>query len=143
MATIRKKPEPSKADKKNANVRVERDLLLAIPGSVYGQINRVLGDKRYMVLCFDDSKERLCSLRNINIKNNKKKNNKKRALEVGSIVMIGIRDYQDEKGDIIYHYRSEEAMELKKMGLITKTGLDMQFCSDDEEDDIGFDFDSI
>lgn len=142
MATIRKKPEPCKADKKNANVRVERDLLLAIPGSVYGQINRVLGDRRYMVLCFDDSKERLCSLRNINVRTNKKKK-RKTPLEVGSIVMVGVRDYQDDKGDIIYHYRSEEAAELKKMGLITKTGLDMEFCSDDEEDDIGFDFDSI
>jgi translation initiation factor 1A len=34
----------------------------------------------------------------------------------GDIILIGLRDYQDDKGDVIHKYTPEEARELKKLG---------------------------
>lgn len=122
-------------DKKGTNTNVKRELLLALDGAVYGQVLKALGSARFDVLCFDDGRQRQCSVR-------KSKNTL--GIKVGSTVMVGLRDYQDTKADIVYLYTPEEVMELKRMGLITKTVTDgLELCSDDDMEDIGFDFDAI
>jgi len=37
---------------------------------------------------------------------------------VGDIVLVSLREYQDEKGDVILKYTADEARELKAIGEI-------------------------
>ena len=140
-----------KVNKKGANkdkhtVKTSRELLLAIPDSVYGQVIKPLGGPRFDVLCFDDGIQRQCMLKPLFKRKGKSSKNE---VSIGSIVMVGIRDFQPSKGDIIYIYNSQEARELMNMGVITKTNsendieTDNETDKDDEHGDLGFDFDSI
>jgi translation initiation factor 1A len=101
----------------------------------------VLGDCNFTVLCFD-GRERLCHVR----KSTKRKQKGNRA-ENDSIVLVGLRDYQDEKGDIIYIYTKEQVSILKRMHEIpTVTSSNPDTMDDDDNDndeDNGFVFDEI
>jgi translation initiation factor 1A len=62
---------------------------------------------------------------------------------VGSIVLVGLRDYQDQKGDIVFVYSREHEMILKKTKEIPDT-VDCSRTNDMEEDNnTGFDFADI
>jgi len=56
-------------------------------------------------------KKRQCHIRG--------KMKKKIWINQGDTVLISLRDYQDEKADIIHRYKPEEARELKKNSRIT------------------------
>ena len=43
---------------------------------------------------------------------------------VGDIVLIGLRDFQDDKADIIMKYTPDEARQLKAYGEIPENGMD-------------------
>ena len=43
---------------------------------------------------------------------------------VGDIVLIGLRDFQDDKADIIMKYTPDEARQLKAYGEIPEKGMD-------------------
>merc|ERR1712178_279471 len=60
-------------------------------------------------MCFD-GKERLCNIRG--------KMRKKVWIGVGDIVLLGLRDFQDEKADVIQKYNPDEARRLKAQGHI-------------------------
>merc|ERR1712178_38918 len=60
-------------------------------------------------MCFD-GKERLCNIRG--------KMRKKVWIGVGDIVLLGLRDFQDEKADVIQKYKPDEARRLKAQGHI-------------------------
>lgn len=60
---------------------------------------------------------------------------------VGDIVLVSLRDFQDEKGDIILKYNSDEAKNLKQYGELpenTKINETDLTGDDEEEDDIEF-----
>merc|ERR1712178_348101 len=57
-----------------------------------------------------DGKERLCNIRG--------KMRKKVWIGVGDIVLLGLRDFQDEKADVIQKYKPDEARRLKAQGHI-------------------------
>lgn len=38
----------------------------------------------------------------------------------GDIVLVGLREYQDDKGDIILKYNADEARSLKSQGLLPR-----------------------
>ena len=57
---------------------------------------------------------------------------------MGDIVLVSLRDFQDEKGDIIAKYNSDEAKNLKTYGELPEntkinetTGLDDEDAPDD------------
>merc|ERR1719247_1255507 len=58
-------------------------------------------------MCFDNVK-RLCHIRG--------KMRKKVWVMQGDIVLVSLRDFQDEKGDIILKYNTDEARNLKTYG---------------------------
>ena len=69
-------------------------------------------------------------------------------VSAGDIVLVGLRDYQDEKGDVILKYTSDEARNLKAYGelpetaRINETAVDM--ANEGEADDsCAFEFDEI
>ncbi len=55
----------------------------------------------------------------------------------GDIVLIGLRDFGDDKGDVIMKYYDEEAKELKELGEIPEHVKINEGEFDFEEDDDG------
>ena len=116
-------------------------------GAVYGQVVKVLGDCNFTVRCFmekemDDEngigheKELLCHLR--------KSAKKKGRVEVNSIVLVGLRDFQEGKGDILHTYHVDQAKLLVREGRLPNTKTANNFGeTNEEEEDIGIDFDDI
>ena len=45
----------------------------------------------------------------------------------GDIVLIGLRDYQDAKADVILRYNPDEARNLKTYGELPETGISLHF----------------
>ena len=42
----------------------------------------------------------------------------------GDIILVGLRDYQDNKADVILRYNPDEARNLKSYGELPETGLE-------------------
>ena len=62
---------------------------------------------RLIALCFDGEK-RLAHIRG--------KLRKKVWINNGDIILLSLRDYQDEKGDVLLKYSADEARSLKAYG---------------------------
>ena len=142
-----------KADKSRKNgssrqpkEKVKEALVLKkdVEGTVYGHVTKILGDCNFMVYCFDGT-ERLCHVRG------SVKRGKDRRVELDGIVLVGLRDFQEDKGDIIYLYTKEQIAELKNMKEIpskiaSATGMDAVINNNNENEDdqeTGFDFAQI
>merc|ERR1711977_410970 len=114
----------------------KRELIFKEDGQEYAQVLTMLGNGRLEAQCFDGMK-RTCHIRG--------KMRKRVWVSAGDIVLLGLRDYQDEKGDVILKYTSDEARNLKAYGELPETAkinesVDVEFGSDD---DVEFDFDEI
>ena len=82
----------------------KRELIFKEDGQEYAQVLRMLGNGRLEAQCIDGVK-RLCHIRG--------KMRKKVWVNTGDIVLLGLRDYQDEKADVILKYLADEARSLK------------------------------
>lgn len=123
---------------KNESDVLKRELITKEPGQEYAQVLRMLGNGRVEAYCFDQVK-RLCHIRG--------KLRKKVWIQVGDIVLLGLREFQDSKADIIMKYTPDEARQLKQLNELPDSAkinetLDLGFESEDSEDD-AFDFDEI
>jgi translation initiation factor 1A len=116
-----------KNSERNTESVKKRDLVLKMDGTIYGKAVKLLGDCNFTIQCYDGV-ERLCHLR--------KKIKRDERIQLGSIVLVGLRDYQDSKGDIIFVYTREDEMELRKMEEIPSDSKD---DLGNEEDDMGDD----
>ena len=74
---------------------------------VFFQVTKMLGNGRLTAMCFDGV-ERLCHIRG--------KLRKKVWIAQSDIVLVGLRDYQDAKADVILKYSPDEARNLKSYG---------------------------
>ncbi|KAI1339306.1 hypothetical protein F5Y15DRAFT_383914 [Xylariaceae sp. FL0016] len=92
---------------KNESDREKRDLTFREDGQEYAQVTKMLGNGRLEALCFDGQK-RLAHIRG--------KLRKKVWINQGDIILLSLRDYQDEKGDVILKYTADEARSLKQYG---------------------------
>ena len=99
---------------------MKRELVLKEEGQEYGQITKNLGNSRLEVQCANGSK--VIGVIRGAIR-------RKMWICVGDIVLVGLRDYEDGKVDIISRYTPEEAKELIKEKHIPPT---MQAREDDE-----------
>merc|ERR1712129_406416 len=84
-------------------------------------------------MCFDGVK-RLCHIRG--------ELRKKVWINQSDIVLIGLRDYQDAKADVILKYSADEARNLKSYGEFpesVKINETVDFVGGDLDDDIEFD----
>merc|ERR1711964_254160 len=84
-------------------------------------------------MCFDGIK-RLCHIRG--------KLRKKVWINQGDIILVGLRDYQDAKADVILKYNADEARNLKTYGEIPDSVkvTDTDFGEgDDDVGDVEFD----
>ncbi|GBG85664.1 hypothetical protein CBR_g40396 [Chara braunii] len=85
----------------------KRELVFKEDGQEYAQVTRMLGNGRLEAQCMDGIK-RLCHIRG--------KMRKKVWVNAGDIILVGLRDYQDEKADVIQKYMADEARSLKAYG---------------------------
>ncbi|KAJ5699055.1 eukaryotic translation initiation factor 1A Y-chromosomal [Penicillium macrosclerotiorum] len=92
---------------KNENDNEKRELVFKEDGQEYAQVVKMLGNGRLEALCFDGEK-RLAHIRG--------KLRKKVWINQGDIILLSLRDYQDEKGDVIMKYTADEARSLKAYG---------------------------
>jgi len=92
---------------KGAPTGEKKELIFREDGQEYGQVQRMLGNGRCDVQCCDGTK-RMCHIRG--------KMRKKVWVNQGDIVLVSLRDFQDEKGDIIIKYQPDEARNLKTYG---------------------------
>lgn len=56
-------------------------------------------------------------------------------VRVGDFVLVGLRDFQDEKADVIHKYDNEEVLLLKAFGEIDAS---VKLASDDHDNPSGF-----
>lgn len=76
-------------------------------GQEYALVTKMLGNGRLEAMCFDGVK-RLCIIRGTL--------RKKVWINQSDIILVGLRDYQDHKADVILKYTAEEARRLKSYG---------------------------
>ena len=86
----------------------KRELVYKEEDQDYGQVMRLLGGGRVEVNCLDGNVKRLCTIRG------KMKN--RVWINAGDIVLISLREFGDDKADIIHKYFPEEAFELQELG---------------------------
>jgi len=127
---------------KNENEGMKRELVFREDGQEYAQVTKMLGNGRLKAMCFDGV-ERLCHIRG--------KLRKKVWIAQSDIVLVGLRDYQDAKADVILKYSPDEARNLKSYGEFPESvkinetvtfgeanlddGIDFEDCSSSEDDD--------
>eukprot|EP01065_Artemidia_motanka_P030458 TRINITY_DN3648_c0_g1_i1.p1 TRINITY_DN3648_c0_g1~~TRINITY_DN3648_c0_g1_i1.p1 ORF type:complete len:204 (+),score=105.50 TRINITY_DN3648_c0_g1_i1:119-730(+) len=104
----------------NKNEPEKRELTTKEEGQEYAQVLKMLGNGRLEVHCFDGHK-RLAIIRG--------KLRKKQWMRAQDIILVGIRDFQDGKCDVIGKYNQDEARQLIKMKEIPDT------CKINEDDD--------
>ena len=100
----------------------------------YAQITKALGNCRFEVMCFD-GKERLATICG--------GMRKRRFVNQNDIVLVSLRDWQDEKCDIIDNYDDNLTKKLKSKGLVPdsiKLDLDKSNDLDLDDDNLGFVF---
>lgn len=104
------------------------------PSPEYAQVLKMLGNGRLEALCFDGSK-RLAHIRG--------KLRKKVWINQGDIILLSLRDYQDEKGDVILKYSADEARSLKAYGELPESAKinETDTYGQEGEGDCNFEFD--
>mmetsp|Transcript_30328 Transcript_30328/g.69987 ORF Transcript_30328/g.69987 Transcript_30328/m.69987 type:complete len:178 (+) Transcript_30328:49-582(+) len=99
--------------KSKGNGPEKRELEFKEEGQEYAQVLRMLGNGRVEAVCFDGQK-RLCHIRG--------KMRKRVWIQMGDIILLGLRDYQDNKADVILKYSCDEARRLKAFGELPESG---------------------
>eukprot|EP00891_Asterochloris_glomerata_P002600 jgi/Astpho2/2600/fgenesh1_pg.00048_%23_90_t len=115
----------------------KRELIFKEDGQEYAQVLRMLGNGRLEAMCIDGQK-RLCHIRG--------KMRKKVWVNTGDIILVGLRDYQDEKADVILKYMADEARNLKAYGELPeniRVNETDTFADEEGLNDEYFDFEDI
>ena len=123
-----------KKRKKNKNVVPDNTPIIRRDESQeYGIVTKLLGDRRVTTECFD-GKTRCCLIRG--------KMRKRVWIGVGDIVLVALRDFAENKGDIIHKYSKEHTKILEKEGEISNSTV-VQFSVGEEDVEDVFDFEDI
>jgi len=134
-------PKNDKKKKNHTADKEERKLLEKTEDTEYGIVTKKLGCSRFLVrpnLKVNEIIGKICGKYR---KGNIKKSN---WVDIGSVVLIGLRDYQDNTVDIIYVYNPQEIRQLKKMGVILFDTAEQETDGKiDELVDESFDFSEI
>ena len=129
-------PKKDKRCKNNHSGQNSKELILAEEdnGQTYGNVVKALGSRRFDVQC-QDGVLRKCQVRG-SMRN-------KKYVNVGDAVIVSLRDFQDDKGDIVHVYNGEEVRVLKNINQIKMDIKINKESGESEDDENGFDFESI
>ncbi|EEY15653.1 eukaryotic translation initiation factor eIF-1A [Verticillium alfalfae VaMs.102] len=119
---------------KNESDHEKRELTFKEDGQEYAQVVKMLGNGRLEALCFDGTK-RLGNIRG--------KLRKKVWINQGDIILLSLREYQDDKGDVILKYTADEARSLKAYGELPESAKinETDTYGAEGNDDCNFEFD--
>jgi translation initiation factor 1A len=128
-----------KMKKDSSRFDIKRDLQTKQEDQCYAQAIKLLGDCRVELQCFDGMK-RVGHIRG-SMKN-------KVWITVGDVLLVGLRDFQDAKCDIILKYSAEETRSLRShqeiptSTKINESGIENTEENSDQEKG-GFSFEDI
>ncbi len=113
----------------------KREIQLKEDGQEYAQITKNCGNCYFEAYCMDGV-TRFCHVRG--------KMRKKNWINISDIVLIGLRDFQDGKADIIFRYTADESRKLKTMGELPNNTNINEFVSESADtEECNFDFEEI
>eukprot|EP00331_Platyophrya_macrostoma_P028897 CAMPEP_0176461802 /NCGR_PEP_ID=MMETSP0127-20121128/34874_1 /TAXON_ID=938130 /ORGANISM="Platyophrya macrostoma, Strain WH" /LENGTH=227 /DNA_ID=CAMNT_0017853569 /DNA_START=60 /DNA_END=743 /DNA_ORIENTATION=- len=117
---------------KNKPTTTKRELIFKEDEQEYAQVTKMLGDGRFECYCFDDVK-RLANIRG---------QLKKRVwFTVGDIVLVSLREYQDNKCDAFHKFTPDEVKKLKDLGEIPMSvKYEEGEVTENKNDDVIFDY---
>jgi translation initiation factor 1A len=104
----------SKARKTFTLKTIPHDELVKIAGQEYAYVQKKFGDGRYELICYDRVTRLGISRGTIK---------KKSRVDVGNLVLVSLRDFQDNKCDIIHVFTTEECDILISHNDITQSFL--------------------
>jgi translation initiation factor 1A len=135
-------PKKTKSFKKSTgDEKAVRKLAEKGDDTNYGMVTKVLGNSHFMVKLNMENKEVYARLCGKFRKGSKKREN---FVNVNSVVLVGLRDFEDDKVDIIHVYKPEEVRQLKKSGeYIEESMRDADDTGAVIEEDTPFDFEEI
>jgi translation initiation factor 1A len=141
---------------------MRRELTFKEDGQEYAQVIKMLGNGRLEAMCFDGNK-RLATIRGMSLlhamtrtqKESKAnqakltrfflpgKLRKKVWINQGDIILLSLRDYQDNKGDVILKYTADEARSLKAYGELPENAKinETDIGNPGDDGDCNFEFD--
>ena len=117
-----------------------RDLIFREDGQEYAQVVRMLGDGRLALACYDDV-ARVGLIRGTM--------RRRVWINTGDIVLVGLREFDQSKADVIHKYTTEEARnlqaydELPANARINQTAIDMAMDGGGEQGELEFEFEDI
>jgi translation initiation factor 1A len=101
MTKQKRKSGRSRADDRR------RELPYAEEGQLYARVIRMLGNGRLAARC-GDGKERICKICG--------SMRKREWVNPGDTVLVSLREFDDEKADVIYRYKPPELQHLARNG---------------------------
>ncbi len=113
-----------------------RDLETAEDGQAYAIVERALGNGRMSVVEVKSRKTSIAHIRGALTK-------KRVRIEVGDTVLVGIRDFEKDKCDIILKYTPDEIKQLRRAGELPADGMRDHSADMDDDEDQPFDFGAI
>lgn len=121
-----------KKGKKGGNGPVSKILILKEDGTEYATLKKNLGNSRFECDCHD-GRTRIGHIRG--------KMQKRVWLATDNLVLVSIRDFQDDKCDIIHKYNEEDKSSLLSMGQLVKEKLVQSENGGNEEgEELGIEF---
>lgn len=98
---------------KNNNSETSRELIFKGSAQDYAVVKDMLGNGRCNAVCFDDAVTKLCIIRgNMRVRQVNR-------ICKGDLVLVGLREYQHTKVDIIHIYTNDEVKSLIGYGEIS------------------------
>ena len=124
---------------KNIPYMEKRQLEFKEDQQEYALVTKMLGNSRCECKC-SDGRTRLGIIRG--------SMTKRVWISMGDLVLVSLREYQDDKADIIHKYTHEEANTLKSYGQIDGNMYNAssnltEDCENQEEEETGIDFEDI
>ena len=129
-----KKGKKAKKVKDDFEIERELDFKNIEDNQEYAQVIKLLGNCRCTVLCIDGI-ERLAHIRGSMTK-------KKQWIKIGDIILVSLREFEQNKCDVLYLYTLKEARKLKNLGELPdniKINENINLIEKESEEDIGID----
>lgn len=132
-------PKGDKGRKRYIAPKEDRKLLEADDDHNYGVVTKKLGNGRFMVRLNLQNKEVMARVCGKFRHGASKKNN---WVEVGAVVLVGLRDFQDNTVDIVHVYTAEETRKLRKTGMLIDD-VPEETVAEQEPEEETFNFEDI
>lgn len=103
----------SRKGARRAHTDRKRELIFkSEEGQAYGRVEKMLGNGRLLATseCAQKESNLICKIRG--------SMRRSEWISVGDTVLIGLRDFQDDKADVLHVYNREEVMMLTKWGML-------------------------